>query len=30
MEELADISLLSNEMLDFKDPVTTSQLLGCI
>ena len=30
LEELADISFLLNEMLEFKDPVTTSQLLSYI
>ena len=30
LEELADLSSVPREMLEFRDNVTTSQLLGCI
>ena len=30
VEELADVSYLTEEMLRHRDPVTTSQLLGCV
>ena len=30
IEELADVSFLTDNMLSHRDPVTTSQLLGCV